>query len=174
MSYAPSVSGYFNVFVRDIARAKAWYAEMLGLHVDPANQSAAATLFFDPEAYGGLTLVEICGGAPPSLRQQVGRTHTTWHCDSLDDLVAFYRRAKAMNVAIEHIDRQAVSLSLFARDPDGNVVEIYYQAPGTDLSEQDAFDGQFYGRGFFANCAFPGPWDADAEDAERRRDHTVA
>jgi catechol 2,3-dioxygenase len=172
MSYAPSCSGYFNVFVRDIAYAKAWYAEMLGLYTDPANQSAAATLFFDPAAHEGLTLVEICGGAPPSLRQQVGRTHTMWRCDSLDDLAAFYRRAKAMNVTIEHIDRQAVSLSLFARDPDGNVVEIYYQAPSTDQAEDEAFDGQFYGRGFFADCAFPGPW--DAEDAERHRDHIAA
>jgi catechol 2,3-dioxygenase len=164
----------FGVFVRDIAYAKAWYSEMLNLHTDPANQGAAAILLSDPRAHEALTLIEVCGGAPPSSCRQVGRTHTAWRCDSLGELAAFYRRAKAMNVAIEHLDRQAFSLSLFVRDPDGNAVEIYYQAPSADLPEEDDFDGQFYGRGFFGACAFPGPWDADAGDAVHPHDHIAA
>jgi|GEM_PF-121373 len=166
MSQPPKYLGHFAILVRDVARAKAWYTGLLRLHSDPDARGPTALLSRGPEAGDAIALVEVSGVVPRYLTGHVGRGHTVWRFDSLDDLAGLYRRAVSGNIAIEHVARYGHRISIFLRDPDGNDVEAFYELPQTawPRDEQD-FDSQFYGPDFLFTYAFPGPWDEpDAGD----------
>jgi catechol 2,3-dioxygenase len=160
MSQPPKYLGHFTILVRDAARAKAWYTGLLRLHTDSDAPGPAAFLSCGPEAGADIALIEVGADAARCLAGLVGRGHTVWRFDSLDDLAGLYCRAVSGNIAIEHVARYGHRLSIFLRDPDGNDVEAFYEVPQTawPRAEWD-FDDQFYGPDFLAPCVLPGPWD---------------
>ncbi|HET6794815.1 MAG TPA: VOC family protein [Acidimicrobiales bacterium] len=127
------------LYVRDAARAAAFYEEKLGFAPigDYAGLAQAAFL----RAPGStndhdLALFGIGEGAAPSEagRRTVGLYHLAWEVDTLDELerlAGVLSEAGALVGASDH----GTTKSLYAKDPDGNEFEVCWIIPAGLLTE---------------------------------------
>ncbi len=157
MTTRPLYLGHVNVYVRDVERAKAWYEDLLGLHVYEYSPGRAAFLSADREQSHEVALMAVGPKAPLQEKGQVGLNHMAWRVESLDQLKAFYRSLKEKKLPIEAINDHGISLGIYLRDPDGNGVEVYYEMPRREWPREDhVFTRELVGSG-----RFPGPWDEE-------------
>ncbi|MBL6617975.1 MAG: VOC family protein [Reyranella sp.] len=155
MSFRPKCLAHVNVFVRDVERSHAWYADLLGLHTYDYRPGRAAFLSADEEQSHEIALMEVGANAPLQARGQVGLNHMAWRVETLDDLKEFYRRLKDRGVSIASVVDHGISLGIYFHDPDGNGIEVYYELPRVQWPRQERlFAADMVGRGLF-----PGPWD---------------
>lgn len=157
MSFRPKYLAHVNVYVRDVERSHAWYADLLGLHTNDYRPGRAAFLAADEDQSHELALMQVGADAPLQERGQVGLNHMAWRVETLDDLKEFYGRLKDKSVPIGSVVDHGISLGIYFRDPDGNGIEVYYELPRAQWPRQERiFASDMVGRGLF-----PGPWDAE-------------
>jgi catechol 2,3-dioxygenase-like lactoylglutathione lyase family enzyme len=101
MSYKPRKLGHVNIFVRNAARARDWYVDLLGLHTYGFTPGRAAFLTSDLGNSHEVALIEVGEDAPGPQKGQVGLNHMAWYMDSLDDLKELYFRIKERNIEID-------------------------------------------------------------------------
>ena len=167
MSYKPRKLGHVNIFVRNAARARDWYADLLGLHTYGFTPGRAAFMTSDLGNSHEVALVEVGEDAPGPQKGQVGLNHMAWYMDSLDDLKELYFRIKEKNIAIERVSDHGHAIGIYIRDPDGNGIEVSYEMPSREWGHdenRDMIGGTKRGR-------LPGPWD---EDIARKQGHEIA
>ena len=157
MSFRPKYLAHVNVFVRNVERSHAWYADLLGLHTYDYRPGRAAFMSADEDQSHELALMQVGANAPIQAQGQVGLNHMAWRVETLDDLKDFYRRLKDKGVPIASVVDHGISLGIYFHDPDGNGIEVYYELPRSQWPRQERiFAADMVGRGLF-----PGPWDAD-------------
>lgn len=155
MSHRPMHLGHVNIYVRDAARSKAWYEDVLGLHTYHYREGWAAFLSADRDKSHEVALMQVGPEADGPRRGQVGLNHMAWMMESLDDLKEAYLRLKAKDVKIDRVVDHGISLGIYLRDPDGNGLEISYELPRAEWPREDSvFADDMVRRG-----RFPGPWD---------------
>jgi catechol 2,3-dioxygenase len=155
MSYRPKYLGHVNIFVRNAARSRQWYEEILGLHTYDFVPGRAAFMSADLEQSHEVALIEVGEDAPGPQKGQVGLNHMAWMMESLDDLKEIYQRLKEKGVPIERVSDHGISLGIYFRDPDGNGIEVSYELPRSQWPiEERIFSNEARPRGLF-----PGPWD---------------
>jgi catechol-2,3-dioxygenase len=119
------------LYVRDAQRAARFYQDVLGFVV--AEQMGDRAVFMRTSADGSnhhdLGLFGIGADAPPPTEgQQVGLYHLAWEVESLDDLAR--AQTDLVNAgALVGVNDHGPSLSLYAKDPDGNEFEVFWQVP---------------------------------------------
>lgn len=156
MSYRPQYLGHVNLWVRNAARARLWYEDVLGLHTHDFMPGRAAFLSANQEESHEIALIEVGEDALGVQKRQVGLHHLAWKMKSLDDLREIYRRLMDKQVPLDRVTDHGVSLGIYFRDPDGNGVEVYYELPRSEWYRHDKlFSHEQRPRG-----QFPGPWDA--------------
>ena len=159
MSFRPKYLAHVNVYVRDVARSHAWYADLLGLHTYDYRPGRAAFMSADEDESHELALMQVGADAPLQRQGQVGLNHMAWRVGSLDDLKEFYRRLKDKGVPIASVVDHGISLGIYFHDPDGNGIEVYYELPRAEWPRQERiFAADMVGRGLFS-----GPWDAEVK-----------
>jgi catechol 2,3-dioxygenase len=128
--------GHIVLYVRDLARAIAFYRDVLGwpLVVEPSHFPAAA--FSTGTTHHDLLLIEVGPDAQPiPAGRRVGLYHFGVKVgDSDDELRAMLARLQAasdLTTVIGATDHH-VTHSLYVRDPDGNELELYIDVPGVD------------------------------------------
>ena len=147
--------GHVNVYVRDAARSREWYARVLGLHTYDFRPGRAAFMSADREMSHEVALMEVGTDAPGPRKGQVGLNHMAWMVESLGALEQAYQRLQDNDVEIDVIIDHGISLGIYFRDPDGNGVELSYEQPRSEWPREDAvFAADVVNRGLF-----PGPWD---------------
>ncbi len=127
--------GHVLLAVRDMARARKFYVDVLGFTVledDPDHGGVFLTL---NEGSHILDLVPVEGDAPllpESLADFVPRPgvgHVAFQVDSAEDLRAAYRELIAVGVrvlaAVDHESQE----SIYFCDPEANMLEIYWERP---------------------------------------------
>lgn len=119
------------LYVRDAARAARFYQEVLGFTV--AEQMGDQAFFMRASADGDnhhdLGLFSIGAAAPPPTQgERVGLYHLAWELESLEDL-ALARDALVAANALVGVNDHGMSLSLYAKDPDGNEFEVFWPVP---------------------------------------------
>jgi catechol 2,3-dioxygenase len=155
MSYTPKYLGHVNLFVRNAARSRQWYADVLGLHTYDFIPGRAAFMAADLNQSHEVALIQIGEDAPGPQKGQVGLNHMAWMMASLDDLKELYQRLKAHEVPIDRVADHGISVGIYFRDPDGNGVEASYELPRSQWPlHEEIFSSQARPRGLF-----PGPWD---------------
>ena len=118
------------LYVRDAKHALEFYRGTLGFEVVEAMGDRAYFLRANgSDNHHDLGLFGIGEQAPPPGRgDRVGLYHLAWEVDSLPDL-ARAREALAEAGALGGESDHGNSLSLYAKDPDGNEFEVFWMVP---------------------------------------------
>jgi catechol-2,3-dioxygenase len=72
---------------------------------------------------------------PPTQGRQVGMYHAAWEVASIEDL-AHARDALLQSGALAGESDHGNSLSLYARDPDGNELEVFFMLPREEWEQR--------------------------------------
>jgi catechol 2,3-dioxygenase len=145
--------GHVHLKVADLARATAFYRDVLGLEVTQRYGSQA--IFLSADGYHhhvGLNTWESRGGSPPPAGT-TGLFHVAFLYPDRRGLAGAVRRVLAAGVPLEGAADHGVSLAVYLRDPDGNGVELYWDRP-RDAWPYDAAGGLAMGTEPFDLPAF--------------------
>jgi catechol-2,3-dioxygenase len=122
------------LYVRDAQRAARFYQDVLGFVV--ADQYGDRAVFMrtsaDTENHHDLGLFGIGPQAPaPTQGERVGLYHLAWEVETLPEL-AHARKALLEAGSLVGESDHGASLSLYAKDPDGNEFEVFWQVPRSE------------------------------------------
>lgn len=110
--------------VRDLGTSKSFYMTVLGLKVANENLARGMVFLSNGSDHHQLALFERATGPVPDATQP-GLIHMAWRLADLDALRAALRELKAAGIEIDSTIRHAMTHSLYVRDPDGHLVELY-------------------------------------------------
>jgi catechol-2,3-dioxygenase len=125
------------LYVRDAQRALAFYRDVLGFSVVEAIGTQAVFLRANgSDNHHDLGLFGIgSGAAPPGSGERVGLYHLAWEVDSLRDLSRARAALRAQGALTGESDH-GNSLSLYARDVDGNEFEVFWMVPREEWEQR--------------------------------------
>ena len=118
------------LYVRDAQRAMRFYRDVLGFAIVEMPSPQAVFLRANgSDNHHDLGLFGIGMDAPPpTAGRQVGLYHGAWEVATIQDL-AQAREALAASGALVGESDHGNSLSLYAKDPDGNELEVFWMLP---------------------------------------------
>ena len=116
------------LWVGDVERSVRFYCEVLGFEVQRRYPNAAFLTIPGSGDDHNLGLFEQAGIAQPDER--VARMyHAAWEVGEITDLVRAQRKLIEVGSLVGQSDH-GVSLSLYAKDPDGLEFELFWTVPG--------------------------------------------
>jgi catechol-2,3-dioxygenase len=118
------------LFVRDARKSYAFYRDILGFElVEALGDSAVFLRANGSDNHHDLGLFGIGADAPlPGRGDRVGLYHLAWEVETIEDLARAQvelANAGALGGQSDHGN----SLSLYAKDPDGNEFEVFWMVP---------------------------------------------
>ncbi len=119
------------LYVRDAQRASRFYQDVLGFVVaaQRGDQAVFMSTSASTENNHDLGLFGIGADAPgPTLGRQVGLYHLAWEVETLPELLSARDTLTAAD-ALVGVNDHGASLSLYAKDPDGNEFEVFWAVP---------------------------------------------
>ncbi len=121
------------LYVRDVARAVAFYQEAFGFEV-VAREGGGRMAFL--RAAGGtnhhdLGLMEVGAEAPKPPRGSTGLYHLAWEVPTINDLANAQTVLANLDALTGQSDHGATK-SLYGQDPDGNEFEVLWMVPRDD------------------------------------------
>ncbi|HLZ73109.1 MAG TPA: VOC family protein [Dehalococcoidia bacterium] len=122
--------GHIVIKMRDLEAAKGFYRDILGMKI--ATESERGVFFRFDEYHHDIAVFKVSENAELPKADQVGLAHMALVIDSFDSLVRMYRRLKEHGVDVDHTTDHAFTKSIYCRDPEGNMVEIYCEVPEDD------------------------------------------
>jgi catechol 2,3-dioxygenase len=131
---ATTTVGTVRLTVADLARAQAFYEQVLGLDATPlANGDVALS------AAGGRPLVELHGdaSAPPLARRATGLFHLALLYPDRRELAFALARLATHRYPLDGASDHLVSEALYLSDPDGNGIELYRDRPREEWRYRD-------------------------------------
>lgn len=127
---SPPGLGHVVIKVRNLERALAFYADGLGLR-EMARHGGDMVFLSSGRTHHELALLQVASGEPstPPDRRQVGLHHLAFRVgEDLDTLRAWRDRMQDLGVPVLGQSDHRVSQSLYLRDPDGMLVELFVDA----------------------------------------------
>jgi catechol-2,3-dioxygenase len=130
----PKVSslGHVGVYVRDIERSVAFYRDIIGLHVSDRSPRGGVFMTAQERTVEHHELLLAPGRNDESnvnVLQQV-----SFRCATLKDVKDFYKTFVDNQVPINRVVSHGNTVSVYAQDPDGNSVEVYWPS-GIDVPQ---------------------------------------
>lgn len=133
----PTQLGHLALRVRDVDRAAAFYAEVLGLEVK--SKGRVAFLGIRPDASHEIALFPLGEDAEGPDPTRVGLYHMAWEMASFEDLERLHQRLLDHGARIVgYSDRQCNVMFL---DPDGNELEAIWEPTQEELARLTAPGG---------------------------------
>ncbi len=121
--------GHVHLKVADLARAEAFYADVLGFELRQRYGTQAA--FMAAGGYHhhiGLNIWQSAGGSPPPPGA-TGLFHLAILYPTRADLGRALRHLLDAGVRLDGASDHGVSEALYLHDPDGNGIELYWDRP---------------------------------------------
>ncbi len=116
------------LWVSDVERSVRFYCDLLGFEVTKQYPNAAFLKIPGSPDDHHLGLFEQAGAGRPD--EGVARMyHSAWEVAEITDLVRARRRLVEAGSLVGQADH-GVSLSLYAKDPDGIEFEVFWTVPG--------------------------------------------
>jgi catechol-2,3-dioxygenase len=130
----PKVSslGHVGVYVRDIERSVAFYRDIIGLHVSDRSPRGGVFMTAQERTLEHHELLLAPGrndAGNVNVLQQV-----SFRCATLKDVKDFYKTFVDNQVPINRVVSHGNTVSVYAQDPDGNSVEVYWPS-GVDVPQ---------------------------------------
>ena len=126
------------LWVSDVERSVRFYTEVLGFEVKTRSPNAAFLRIPGTADDHHLGLFEQTGVPRPD--EGVARMyHSAWEVGEITDLVRARQRLTEVGALVGQSDH-GVSLSLYAKDPDGLEFEIFWTVPGGQPVRTRALD----------------------------------
>jgi len=125
--------GHIVYYVRDLEASLRFYRDALGLSLTGLPFNGRAAMLTGGRTHHELLLIQVGDAPGPLAGRRLGLYHVGWKVgDDLDALRRARDRLIAHGFAVEGMADHTVSKSLYLRDPDGNEVEVYVDAPEID------------------------------------------
>jgi catechol-2,3-dioxygenase len=124
--------GHVGVYVHDMERSVAFYRDILGLQVSDRSPRGSVFMTAQDRLAEHHELLLVPGRNDPgnlNVLQQI-----SFHCASLADVKEFYRVFVENKVPINRVVSHGNTVSIYAQDPDGNSVEVYWPT-GIDVPQ---------------------------------------
>ena len=121
------------LFVSDVARAEAFYTDVLGMSVISRIPGASAAFLRAAGStnHHDLGLFGVGVDAPRPPRGSIGLYHLAWQVDDIHELQRAHDALQAAGAYTGESDHGA-SKSIYGADPDGNEFEIMFLVPRDD------------------------------------------
>ena len=124
--------GHVGVYVRDIEKSVAFYRDIIGLQVSDRSPRGGVFMTAQDRLAEHHELLLAPGRndeANVNVLQQI-----SFRCATLKDIKDFYRVFVEKNVPINRCVSHGNTVSIYAQDPDGNSVEVYWPS-GVDVPQ---------------------------------------
>ena len=115
--------GHVVLNVSDLEASLAFYARVVGLDVVSKDSGRKIAFMSLGVQHHDLARVARATGAPPAA-DQPGLVHFAWRLDDFAALQAAHGELVEAGIELEPIQHN-ITNSLYMRDPDGHVVELY-------------------------------------------------
>ena len=127
------------LYVRDVARSVAFYAEALGFQPVKGLPQLRGAAFLQAEGSSndhdlGLFEVGADAGDSGAGRGTVGLYHLAWEVDTLAELARIAEKLSELGALIGASDH-ATTKALYAKDPDGIEFEVSWLVPAHLITE---------------------------------------
>lgn len=122
----PSIArlGHVGIHCNDLATMREFYENVLGL-TETDRDEEVGMIFLSARPDDEHHEFLLCGGrtAPAGtlMLQQV-----SFRCNSLDDIIGYYKRFKERNVKFDMIVTHGNAVAIYFYDPEGNRCEVYW------------------------------------------------
>lgn len=128
------------LYVSDIERSVAFYADALGFRTVPIEVTGMAAAFMQAPGSAndhdlGLFQIGADAGASQAGRSTVGLYHLAWEVDTLAELRRLAGRLQQHDALVGASDHGSTK-SLYGRDPDGLEFEIAWIVPADQLDDE--------------------------------------
>jgi catechol 2,3-dioxygenase len=120
--------GHANLRVADLGRALSFYRDVLGFQVRATPRGGEMVVLGASERSLDLALMALAGSSPPPANS-TGLDHLAFCYPSRRELAHAYRRLRECGIALTEATDYGTNQSLYCSDPDGNGIELYWQAP---------------------------------------------
>lgn len=124
--------GHMGFYVRDIERSVAFYRDILGLTVSDRSPRGAVFMTSQDRSVEHHELYLAPGrndDGKANVLQQI-----SFRCPTLKDVKDFHQLFVDKNVPISRVVSHGNTVSIYANDPDGNSVEVYWPS-GIDVPQ---------------------------------------
>jgi catechol-2,3-dioxygenase len=124
--------GHIGVYVRDIERSVAFYRDILGMQVSDRSPRGGVFMTAQDRAVEHHELLLAPGRNDEgqiNILQQI-----SFRCATLKDVKDFYKTFVNNHVPINRVVSHGNTVSIYAQDPDGNSVEVYWPS-GVDVPQ---------------------------------------
>ena len=130
MSFKIRRVGHLVLRVKDVARSRRFFEEVMGIPVVAQNERGM--VFFSTDVTDNhhmLAIMPAKEGAAMPTPDHVGMQHVSFELGTFAELQEAYRRLKEKNVPLDHTTFHGVTKSVYFYDPDGNRFEFYCNVP---------------------------------------------
>ena len=148
----PKVSGlgHVGIFVNDLMKQRDFYSRVMGLEIADEDLEERGMVFLsahpDEEHHEFVIMKGRSGPADAQVIQQI-----SFKVDTLSELKDFYTTFRGEGVNIQRTVSHGNAFGMYADDPEGNTIEIYYKTGfpvpqphgdpvDLDMSEEELLD----------------------------------
>ena len=132
----PERIGHVVLKVRDLERSKKFYAEVMGLEVMKVEPSIKMAFFAsNGRDHHEIAAIEVDVKAPDSQATGVGLSHIAFRLRDEAHLHAAYADLKRHGIEIVSAVNHGVTKSVYFRDPDGHLLEVYCDGLTEELAK---------------------------------------
>ena len=122
--------GHVVINVSDLDASIDFYQKAIGADVVSLNRDSKIAFMSLGHQHHDIALVQRATGPAPDATQP-GLVHMAWQLGDFAELQAAYKELTVAGIAAEPIQHN-VTNSLYLRDPDGHLVEIYVDRWGEE------------------------------------------